>query len=49
MQEGKDEFIFLLTIDFRCGDSVCLSSMLISFQLMVCKRELKPEINLFLL
>lgn len=49
VQEGKDEFIFICTIDFRNGETVCLSSMLISFQLMVCKLELKPEINLFLL
>lgn len=49
MQEGKDACIFFFTIDFRSGDTVCLSSTLISFQLMVCKLELKPKINLFLL
>lgn len=48
MQEGKDALFFFF-IDFRCGDTVCLSSTLISFQFMVCKLELKPEINLFLL
>ena len=46
MQEGKNAFIFIFTIDFRCGDTGCLNSTLISFQLVVCKLELNPEINL---